>query len=179
MGLSLSREIFSFFLRQLHLFLSNSFVWPRRSHSSAPAACSKRRRAQQLSRMARLRATALAARSVLDGREHGGTMRRLGAAHVALLVAPAKLRAARPICSRRNPRRARHWEALIARHSLVFGRSFEDRTMMQSCASAARLRGGGSILHSGLKAMVSTSDHRHLGSSSADPMGPPNCHPIV
>jgi len=30
----------------------------------------------------------------------------------------------------------------------------EDRTMMQSCASAAKLRGGGSILHSGLEAMV-------------------------
>ena len=45
----------------------------------------------------------------------------------------------------------------------------EDRTMMQSCASAAKLRGGRSILHSGLEAMVFTSDHRHLGSSSADP----------
>jgi hypothetical protein len=40
---------------------------------------------------------------------------------------------------------------------------------MQSCASAAKLRGGGSILHSGLEAMVFTADHRHLGSSSADP----------
>jgi hypothetical protein len=39
---------------------------------------------------------------------------------------------------------------------------------MQSCASAAKLRGGGSILHSGLEAMVFTADHRHLGSSSAD-----------
>jgi hypothetical protein len=39
----------------------------------------------------------------------------------------------------------------------------EDRTMMQSCASAAKLRGGGSTLHSGLEAMVFTSDHRHLG----------------
>ena len=45
----------------------------------------------------------------------------------------------------------------------------EDGTMMQSCASAAKLRGGGSILHSGLEAMVFTADHRHLGSSSADP----------
>ena len=45
---------------------------------------------------------------------------------------------------------------------------------MQSCASAAKLRGGGSILHNGLKAMVFTTDHRHLGSSSADPKyGPP------
>jgi hypothetical protein len=35
--------------------------------------------------------------------------------------------------------------------------------MMQSCASAAKLRGGRSILHSGVEAMVFTSDHRHLG----------------
>jgi hypothetical protein len=41
--------------------------------------------------------------------------------------------------------------------------------MMQSCASVAKLRGGGSNLHSGSEAMVFTSDHRHLGSSSADP----------
>ena len=31
---------------------------------------------------------------------------------------------------------------------------FMDRTMMQSCASSAKLRGGGPILHSGLKAVV-------------------------
>src|SRR5258708_33901828 len=36
------------------------------------------RRAQRGSRMARLRATASAARSVLDGREHGGTLGRVG-----------------------------------------------------------------------------------------------------
>src|SRR5580693_2101005 len=36
------------------------------------------RRAQRRSRMARLRATASAARSVLDGREHGGTLGRVG-----------------------------------------------------------------------------------------------------
>jgi hypothetical protein len=41
--------------------------------------------------------------------------------------------------------------------------------MMQSCASAAKLRGGGPILHSGLEAMGLAPGHRHLGSSSADP----------
>jgi hypothetical protein len=41
--------------------------------------------------------------------------------------------------------------------------------MMQSCASAAKLRGGGPILHSGLEAMGLASGHRHLGSSSAEP----------
>ena len=40
---------------------------------------------------------------------------------------------------------------------------------MQSCASAAKLRGGGPILHSGLEAMGLAAGHRHLGSSSADP----------
>jgi hypothetical protein len=39
---------------------------------------SRCRRAQRLSRMARLRATAPAARSVLDGREHDGTLGRVG-----------------------------------------------------------------------------------------------------
>ena len=38
------------------------------------------RRAQRRSRMARLRATASAARSVLDGREHDGMLDRVGAA---------------------------------------------------------------------------------------------------
>jgi hypothetical protein len=41
--------------------------------------------------------------------------------------------------------------------------------MMQSYASAAKLRGGGPILHSGLEAVVLAAGHRHLGSSSADP----------
>src|SRR5499425_1016946 len=36
------------------------------------------RRAQRRSRMARLRATALAARSVLDGRKHDGMLARVG-----------------------------------------------------------------------------------------------------
>jgi hypothetical protein len=45
--------------------------------------------------------------------------------------------------------------------------------MMQSYASAAKLRGGGPILHSGLEAMGLAAGHRHLGSSSADlGMGP-------
>ena len=39
--------------------------------------------------------------------------------------------------------------------------------MMQSCASAAELRGGGPNLHSGSEAVVFTTGHRHLGSSSA------------
>src|SRR5258706_8387717 len=44
---------------------------PRPAHNEC-------RRAQRRSRMARLRATASAARSVLDGREHGGPLGRVG-----------------------------------------------------------------------------------------------------
>src|SRR5882757_654399 len=57
-----------------------SFVRPHRRLSSAPTANFGRRRAQWRSRMARLRATASAARSVLDGCEHDGMLDRVGAA---------------------------------------------------------------------------------------------------
>jgi hypothetical protein len=40
------------------------------------------------------------------------------------------------------------------RHKLVFGRSVRTVTMMQSCASAAKLRGGGPILNRGSKTIV-------------------------
>ena len=56
--------------------------------------------------------------------------------------------------------------AKIAR-ILVFGRSVRIGTMMQSCASAAKLRGSGPILHRGMEAMDGASGHRHLGSLSA------------
>jgi hypothetical protein len=39
-------------------------------------------------------------------------------------------------------------------HKLVFGRPGWVRTMMQPCASAAKFRSGGSILHRGLKARL-------------------------
>src|SRR5262247_4617604 len=50
------------------------------------------------------------------------------------------------------PRGARH-QARAPRHKLVFGRSARIATMMQSCASAAKLRGGGPILNHGSKTM--------------------------
>ena len=40
------------------------------------------------------------------------------------------------------------------RHKLVFGRSVRTVTMMQSCASTAKLRGGGPILNRGSKTIV-------------------------
>jgi hypothetical protein len=51
-----------------------------------------------------------------------------------------------------DPRGARH-QARSSRHKLVFGRSVRIGTMMQSCASAAKLRGGGPILNRGSKTM--------------------------
>ena len=76
--------------------------------------------------------------------------------------------------TRTIPRGARH-RARRSRHNLVFGRSARIGAMMQSCASATKLRGGGSILHSGLEAMVFTSDHRHLGFHRQTPsMGSPS-----
>src|SRR5215204_3993350 len=47
---------------------------------------------------------------------------------------------------RANPRGARHRARGSSRHNLVFGRSTGARTMMPPCASAAKLRGGGSNL---------------------------------
>jgi hypothetical protein len=44
--------------------------------------------------------------------------------------------------------------AQIARHELVFGRPVRIATTMQSCASAAKLRGGGPILNRGARTIV-------------------------
>ena len=81
MGRSLSRGDFILFA-----FFALSAIFLLQFFCSAPAEPilpsrpprSERRRAQRRSRMARFRATASAARSVLDGREHDGRMRRLG-----------------------------------------------------------------------------------------------------
>src|SRR5271166_5205463 len=56
---------------------------PRPAHSQG-------RRAQRRSRMARLRATAPAARSVLDGREHDRRLHRVGAAISRPTIKPSK-----------------------------------------------------------------------------------------
>ena len=70
-------------------------------------------------------------------------------------------------CLRDDPRGARHWGA-SSRRKLVSGRSVWILTMMQSCASAAKLRGGGPILAVGIGAM-SVAGTRHLGSSIGSP----------
>ena len=58
--------------------------------------------------------------------------------------------------------------AHLSRRTLVSGRSVWILTMMQSCASAAKLRGGGPILAVGIGAM-SVAGTRHLGSSIGSP----------
>src|SRR5215216_7915411 len=63
------------------------------------------------------------------------------------------LRRALPSSGRRSP------------HNLVFGGCLSIRTMMQSCASVARLLGGGPILSLGTQGPWATAGHRHLGSS--------------
>ena len=70
-------------------------------------------------------------------------------------------------CLRDDPRGARHFGA-SSRRTLVCGRSVWILTMMQSCASAAKLRAAGPILAVGICAM-SAAGSRHLGSSIGSP----------
>src|SRR3954466_8901811 len=53
---------------------------------------------------------------------------------------------------RANPRGARHRARGASRRNLVSGGPLGARTMMQPCASAAKLRGGGANLNSGFQA---------------------------
>src|SRR5271154_856346 len=69
---------------------------PRPAHSQC-------RRAQRRSRMARLRATAPAARSVLDGREHGGTLSRVGNRSTPIRPSKAEIPLPLPASPYRKP----------------------------------------------------------------------------
>ena len=62
-----------------------------------------------------------------------------------------------------NPRGARHWGASLC-HRLVYGRTAWILTMMQSCASAAKLRAAGPFFWSASVPRSNTVS-RHLGSS--------------
>ncbi len=82
-------------------------------------------------------------------------------------AAPARRQ---PLRGQDNLRRACHRVATIAPQPCIRcgmargGRPRDIRTMMQPCASAARLLGGGPILSLGSKPWVGAG-HRHLGSS--------------
>src|ERR1700744_1681973 len=67
-----------------------------------------------------------------------------------------------------NPRGARHGAQLRAA-KLVCGRSVWILTMMQSCASAAKLRAAGPFSPSAFGATSATGS-RHLGSSTGNPV---------
>jgi len=84
---------------------------------------------------------AIAERLALDGREHSG--RLAGSGRNPVLLATETM-----------PRRSSPSCAQIARHELVFGRPARVATMMQSCASAAKLREGGPILNRGTRTIV-------------------------
>jgi len=71
-------------------------------------------------------------------------------------------------CLRDDPRGARHWGA-SSRRTLVCGRSVWILTMMQSCASAAKLRAAGPFSPSASCAM-SAAGSRHLGSTIDSPL---------
>src|SRR5208337_680102 len=102
--------------------------------------------------------SALRAVAVKGGRRPSRSDLPLTVASTATDLLSRATRACRvPACSVSTtatiPRGARH-RARIARHELVFGRSGGIATTMQSCASAAKLRGGGPILNRGAKAIV-------------------------
>ena len=112
----------------------DSFLRPDPQYCKAGA-----RRAVKVGRRPDLAAFSVLARPYLDSSEHDGP---LGAVGITIRGEPAFGRGS-------------------SRHNLVFGGS-KDPTMMQSCASAAELRGGGPILWYGLEAR-SISGCRHLG----------------
>jgi hypothetical protein len=114
--------------------------------SSSRPALRLRRRAQKLSRLAvapTLRQAPPVTRPHLDSFEHDGTF---GAIGMTIRGEPAFGR------------------GLVAPQPL-YSVGPRTRTMMQSCASAAKLLGGGPILETGFKTMACLGD-RHLGSSS-------------
>jgi hypothetical protein len=135
MGHSLSRGDFHSFTLPISCFF-NSIVRPpaepfsRPGHSfRAPAGAGAVKdgpRATAKRREASVTAMSTTARCIGSGR------------HTSHRWFATRQRARDLSCSQQNPRRAHHWVgALIACHGLVFGRSFGDRTMVQSFASAA------------------------------------------
>src|SRR5437899_339429 len=135
------------FDRVAHLFFFVSFFVRSESPFLRPdPALRLRRRAQELSRLAvapTLRHCSAFARPHLDSFEHDGT---LGAIGMTIRGEPAFGRDQ-------------------SRHNLVFG-GCKNPTMMQPCASAAKLRDGGPILPLGITAMAQAGT-RHLEPSSA------------
>src|SRR5215510_10026732 len=136
MGTKLSRRGWQFH-RKLSLFdLKAPFPRPDLTEKSTPARAGARQRLAPFRRPPEGLG--------LDGFEHDGTVGRVG-----MTIG------GEPACGARSDRAA----ALYSVGSMTL-------TMMQPCASAARLRGGGPILVNGIEAMLGTGP-RHLEPSSA------------
>jgi hypothetical protein len=116
------------------------FVPTHRSRTAARAGAVKIGRRSSLSK------SSVAARPHLYGLEHAG---------ILVVVAMTLSRGARR--SRRDVRRT----------TTLYSVGQETRTMMQSCASVAKLRSGGPILPFGIAAIEHPPDARHLEPSSA------------
>jgi hypothetical protein len=96
-------------------------------------------------------AKAIAKRLALDGREHGSRLCWFGwdrSLPLHFCYRPDLFLRLSVGKTTTIPRGAHH-QARTSRHKLVFGRSVRIATLMQSCASAAKLRGGGPITNRG------------------------------
>ena len=91
---------------------------------------------------------AIAKRLALDRREHSGRLVGSGEAVSGVRSGVWLPDEDFSVGDWTVPRGARH-QARASRHKLVFGQSVRIGTMMQSYASAAKLRGGGPILNRG------------------------------
>ena len=116
------------------------FVPTHRSRTLARAG------AVRIGRRSSFSPSSVAARPHLDGLEHAGML---------VVVGMTPSRGARR--SRRDVRRT----------TTLYSVGQETRTMMQSCASVAKLRSGGPILPFGIAAIEHPPDARHLEPSSA------------
>src|SRR4029077_17252781 len=70
-------------------------------------------------------------------------------------------------CDRDDDQRGARFRARISRATTLYPVGPRTRTMMQPCASAAKLRSGGPILPFGIESQGNTSGLRHLEPSSA------------
>src|SRR6266478_883015 len=134
MALSLSRNLPGpriFFLRRFLDLISKSVSSSRPAHR-----WSMRAEAVKIGRRTNLAACFALARPYLDGFEHDGT---LNAVAMTIRGEPA-------------------FGTRFNRATTLYPVGPRTRTMMQSCASAAKLRGGGPILHSGIEAKETRRD---------------------
>ena len=138
-GVSAGRRIF---------FPSSVSLFDLKARFFVPTPPRSRRRAQEAVKVGRrtnLAACSAVARPHLDSSEHDGTLGAIGD----------------------DDQRGARLRARINRATTLYTVGPRTRTMMQSCASAAKLRSGGPILPFGIESQGNTSGSRHLEPSSA------------